>query len=31
VPFAYSDGSVVSFPTRRNVTFIGLRYLIRWN
>jgi len=31
VPFAYSDGSVVNQSTRRNVTFIGLRYTFRWN
>ncbi|MDH3209599.1 MAG: MtrB/PioB family decaheme-associated outer membrane protein [Burkholderiaceae bacterium] len=30
VPFTYSDGTTVSQQARQSVTFIGLRYIFRW-
>jgi MtrB/PioB family decaheme-associated outer membrane protein len=30
VPFGYSDGTTVIPPARQSVTFIGVRYLYRW-
>ena len=30
VPFRYSDGTTLSQQPRQNVTFVGMRYVYRW-